>query len=514
MNYKDFTLITADSRKVIPGALFVAVRGYASDGHAYIADAIAKGAAGIICEELPEDIMLRGACPPPDEYRGRGPLDTSPEGTQETMGGAGVKRSGTESPRSIISSGVTFEVVKNSRRALALAADAFYDHPSRKLTLVGITGTNGKTTTVTLLYNLFRSLGYQCGLLSTIANYVGDERLETENTTVDPVTLNSLLARMVDKGCEYCFMEVSSIGVEQDRVTGLQFALGIFSNLTHDHLDYHKTFAEYLRCKKLFFDNLPAEAIALVNADDKNGPVMVQNTAARVVTYSVRGLADHTARILEQSFDGMQLKIDGVETWCRLIGTHNAYNLLAIYSAAVCLGAKPEETLIALSRLGSAPGRLENLRGPKGLAVVIDYAHTPDALENVLKTLREICRDRQLICLFGCGGDRDKTKRPEMAQIAEKLADRLVITSDNPRTEVPSAIIEDIKAGLSPKGLAKSLVIENRREAIRTAILTAPEGAAILLAGKGHETYQVIGHEKTHFDEKEIVEETFKMMMQ
>ncbi|MBR4774758.1 MAG: UDP-N-acetylmuramoyl-L-alanyl-D-glutamate--2,6-diaminopimelate ligase [Bacteroidales bacterium] len=467
MNYKDFTLITADSRKVIPGALFVAVRGYASDGHQYIAQAIEKGATGIICEEIPDHV----------------------------------------------GNDVEFEVVENSRKALALAADEFYGHPSRKLTLVGITGTNGKTTTVTLLYNLFRSLGYQCGLLSTIANYVGDERLETENTTVDPVTLNSLLARMVEKGCEYCFMEVSSIGVEQDRVTGLHFAMGIFSNLTHDHLDYHKTFAEYLRCKKLFFDNLPAEAIALVNADDKHGEVMVQNTAARVVTYSVRGLADHTARVMEQSFDGMELKIDGTDTWCRLIGAHNAYNLLAIYSAAVCLGAGKEETLLALSKLESAPGRLENLNGPKGIAVIIDYAHTPDALENVLKTLREICRDRQLVCLFGCGGDRDKTKRPEMAQIAEKLADRLVITSDNPRTEVPSAIIEDIKAGLSEKGLAKSLVIENRREAIRTAILTAPEGATILLAGKGHETYQVIGHEKTHFDEKEIVQETFKLMM-
>ena len=513
MNYRDFTLITADSRKVIPGALFVAVKGYASDGHDYIHSAIDKGATGIICERIPEEDTLRGACPPPDEHRGRGPLDTSPEGTQETMGGAGVKRSETEPPRSVSSSGIQVEIVENSRKALALAADEFYGHPSRKLTLVGITGTNGKTTTVTLLYHLFRGLGYQCGLLSTIANYVGDERLETENTTVDPVTLNSLLARMVEKGCEYCFMEVSSIGVEQDRVTGLHFAMGIFSNLTHDHLDYHKTFAEYLRCKKLFFDNLPKGAVALINVDDSHGEVMVQNTRAKVVTYSVKGLADHTARVLEQSFEGMLLKIDGTEVWCRLIGAHNAYNLLAIYSAAVSLGAQPTETLIALSRLESAPGRLENLRGPRDLAVVIDYAHTPDALENVLVTLRAICQERQLICLFGCGGDRDKTKRPEMAQIAEKLADRLVITSDNPRTEDPEAIIDDIKAGLSPAGMAKSLVITNRREAIRTAILTAPEGATILLAGKGHETYQVIGHEKTHFDEKEIVEETFKLIL-
>ena len=474
MNCREFTRITADSRKVIPGTLFVAVNGHASDGHDYIADAIRKGATGIVCERLPED--------------------------EEIL-------------RCAQNGNVQIEVVDNSRRALALLADEFYGHPSRKLKLVGITGTNGKTTTVTLLYNLFRSLGHKCGLLSTIANYVGDERFETENTTVDPVTLNELLARMVEEGCEYCFMEVSSIGVEQDRVTGLQFAMGIFSNLTHDHLDYHKTFAEYLRCKKLFFDNLPKEAIALVNVDDSHGNVMVQNTRAQVVTYSVKGLADHTARIIEQSFEGMQLKIDGIETWCRLIGAHNAYNLLAIYSAAVCLGADRTDTLVSLSSLESAPGRLENLRGPKGLSVVIDYAHTPDALENVLTTLRSIAPERQLICLFGCGGDRDKTKRPEMAQIAERLADRLVITSDNPRTEDPEAIIEDIKAGLSPEGMAKSLVITNRREAIRTAILTAPESATILLAGKGHETYQIIGHEKMHFDEKEIVEETFKLIL-
>ena len=474
MNYQDYTLITADSRKVIPGALFVAVKGFSSDGHDYIQSAIDKGATGIICEHIPEEIL----------------------------------------PSAQNNNGVEFEVVENSRRELALAADAFYGHPSGKLTLVGITGTNGKTTTVTLLYRLFRELGYQCGLLSTIANYVGDERYETDNTTVDPVTLNALMARMVEKGCEYCFMEVSSIGVEQDRVTGLEFAMGIFSNLTHDHLDYHKTFAEYLRCKKLFFDRLPQKAIALINTDDRNGSVMVQNCPATTVTYSVKGLADHTARILEQSVDGMLLKIDGTETWVRLIGQHNAYNLLAIYSAAVCLGADPTETLVALSKLESAPGRLENLSGPRGLTVVLDYAHTPDALENVLKCLRSILRDQQLVCVFGCGGDRDKTKRPEMAKIAQQLSDRLVITSDNPRTEDPEAIIADIKAGLDARGLAQTLVITDRREAIRTAILTAPERAVILLAGKGHEDYQVVGHQKIHFDEKEIVNETFKMMAQ
>ena len=358
----DITAVTGDSREVTPGALFIAVRGFASDGHKYIGQALEKGAVAVICEEIP--------------------------------GQAG--------------NDVTFVQVANSRHAVAMAADAFYGHPSRKLTLVGITGTNGKTTTVTLLYRLFKALGHPCGLLSTIANYVDDRRLETANTTADPITINRLLAEMVDAGCGYCFMEVSSIGVEQERVAGLRFAAGIFSNLTHDHLDYHKTFAEYLRCKKLFFDNLPKSAYAIINVDDKNGPVMVQNTAAKVVTYACKRPADHTARILEQSFEGMLLRIDGKETWSRLIGAHNAYNLLAIYTTAVCLGTDPDEVLVALSGLQSAPGRLENLRGPRDLAVVIDYAHTPDALENVLGTLRDVAPERQLICLFGCGGDRDK----------------------------------------------------------------------------------------------------------
>ena len=465
----EITALTGDSREVVPGALFVAVKGFASDGHAYIPSAIGKGAVAIVCEEIPGQAA--------DE------------------------------------AGVTFVKVSNSRHAIAMAADAFYGHPSRKLTLVGITGTNGKTTTVTLLYRLFKAMGHPCGLLSTIANYVDDKRLETANTTADPVTINRLLAEMVEAGCSYCFMEVSSIGVEQERVAGLHFAVGIFSNLTHDHLDYHKTFAEYLRCKKLFFDNLPKSAYAIINIDDKNGPVMVQNTAAKVVTYACKRPADHTARILEQSFEGMLLRIDGKETWSRLIGAHNAYNLLAIYTTAVCLGTDPDEVLVALSGLQSAPGRLENLRGPRDLAVVIDYAHTPDALENVLGTLRDVAPERQLICLFGCGGDRDKTKRPEMAQVAARLADRLVVTSDNCRTEDPEAILNDIRAGLDWEGLAKAVFITDRREAIRTAILTAPEGATILLAGKGHEDYQIIGHEKLHFDEKEIVTETFKLIL-
>ena len=436
--------IVSDSRKAASGAAFFAVKGHDRDGHDYIDAARAAGASAI---------------------------------------------------------------VSASRKDLALCAANFYGHPSEKLSLVGITGTNGKTTTVTLLYNLFMGLGYNCGLLSTIANYVGRKRSETENTTADPITINRLLKEMTDDGCEFCFMEVSSIGVEQDRVAGLKFKVGIFSNLTHDHLDYHGTFAEYLRCKKLFFDTLPADAIALINIDDRNGQVMVQNTAAKVVTYSCRNMADHTCRILEESFEGMLLKIDGTETWTRLIGQHNAYNVLAIYSAARCLGAGKEETLVALSKLESAPGRLENIRGPRGLSIVIDYAHTPDAMENVLKTLREIAPEKQLICLFGCGGDRDRTKRPEMAKVAEAFSDRIIVTSDNSRTERTEDILEDIRKGFGVEGLRKAIFIADRREAIRTAILTADDGATILLAGKGHETYQIIGTEHRHFDEREVIAE-------
>ena len=461
--------ITDDSRKVVPGGLFIAVKGFAGDGHAFIPAAIAKGAAAIAYEDAS---ALEG----------------------------------------ISAEGVTFVQVENSRRAVAMMAARYFDHPSEKLTLVGITGTNGKTTTVTLLYKLFMGLGYPCGLLSTIANYVGEKRSETANTTADPITINRLLAEMVEAGCAYCFMEVSSIGVEQERVSGLHFKAAIFSNLTHDHLDYHKTFAEYLRCKKLFFDRLGADAYAIINIDDKNGHVMVQNTAAQVITYSLRAMADHTARIMEESFEGMMLRIDGKETWTRLIGAHNAYNVLAIYSTAVAVGADPDEALVAISGLTSVEGRLETLRGPRDISVVIDYAHTPDAMENVLSTLRDIAPERTLICLFGCGGDRDRTKRPEMAAVAEKMADRIVVTSDNSRTEQTADIIRDIRTGLSPKGLAKSLFIEDRKEAIRTAILTAPAKATILLAGKGHENYQIIGTEKRHFDEKEIVNETFNLI--
>ena len=467
----EISSICCDSRKVTHGSLFVAIKGFASDGHDYIATAIGKGARVIVYEDSAAFGKATAA------------LDME---------------------------GIVAVKSESSRYSMAIIAANFYDNPSHKLTLVGITGTNGKTTTVTLLHRMFTAMGYNCGLLSTIANYVGTKGTEAINTTSDPLTINSLLAQMVDAGCEYCFMEVSSIGVEQDRIAGLKFKAGIFSNLTHDHLDYHKTFAEYLRCKKLFFDNLTADAFAITNVDDRNGMVMTQNTKAKIVTYSLRGIADHTCRIVEQSFEGMLLKTDGIESWSCLIGQHNAYNLLAIYTTAVVLGADPEEVLVAMSTLRPAPGRLENIRGPKDLSVIIDYAHTPDALENVLKTLREIAPERELICVFGCGGDRDRTKRPEMGKIAQKMADKIIVTADNSRTEKTSDIMSDIKAGMDISGKAKSLFIEDREQAIRTAVMMAGQGATILLAGKGHETYQITGTEKTHFDEKAIVAEIFK----
>ncbi len=439
--------ICCDSRKAAAGSLFVAVKGRDLDGNAFVQDAIARGASAVISTD---------------------------------------------------------------RLGLALCADRFFDHPSGKLELVGITGTNGKTTTVTLLYNMFRAMGYECGLLSTIANYVGTRRSETENTTADPVTINSLLAEMVEAGCSYCFMEVSSIGVEQNRIAGLEFKAGIFSNLTHDHLDYHGTFAEYLRCKKMFFDNLGPGATAITNVDDRNGLVMTQNTRAEVVTYSCRKAADHKCKIVEQSVEGMLLRIDGVEVWTRLIGTHNAYNVMAIYCAALALGAHREEVLVALSGLRSAPGRLEAIAGPDGKTIVIDYAHTPDALENVLEALRAISCGAHVACVFGCGGDRDRTKRPEMAAIAERLADRVFVTSDNPRFEDPQAIIDEVCTGFSPEGRRRAVCIADRAEAVRAAISLSPDGAVILLAGKGHETYQVIGKEKIHLDEHEIVAEYLK----
>ena len=465
--------ICSDSRKAARGSMFIAVRGAAVDGHAFVGKAVTLGAGVVVWED-------------------RQALESALKGCE--------------------CADVVFVRVKSTKHALGFIASNYFDRPSTRLKLVGITGTNGKTTTVTLLYRMFTALGYSCGLLSTIANYVAGRRTETTNTTSDPITINRLLSEMTECGCEYCFMEVSSIGMEQERVAGLEFRIGIFSNLTHDHLDYHKTFAEYLRCKKLFFDGLGKNATAIINIDDRNGETMVQNCRAKIVRYSLRSIADHTCRIMEEGTDGMLLKIDGTECWTPLIGQHNAYNLLAIYSTAIALGASKEETLVALSTLQSAPGRLETLRGPKGITVVVDYAHTPDALENVLKTLRDIDCGGRLVCLFGCGGDRDKTKRPEMAAVAQKYSDRIFVTSDNSRTEKTSDIIADIKAGFDAAGKAKTLFIEDREQAIRTAVMTAAEGDVILLAGKGHEDYQIIGTEKRHFDEKEIVRGIFAEM--
>jgi len=451
--------ISFDSRTCQKGWLFVAVNGAEADGHKYIGKAVDNGAVAVIYEEG--------------------------EHTEESA---------------------VMVKVTSSRKALGLAASNFYGNPSEKIQLVGVTGTNGKSTTVTLLYRLFTDLGYCCGLFSTIVNVIGTREIPADHTTPDPIQLNRLLAEMVECGCQYCFMEISSHSLSQDRVAGLQFRGGIFSNITHDHLDYHKTFAEYLRCKKLFFDNLGSEAFALINIDDRNGEVMVQNTKAAISTYSCKKMADFKARIIEETLDGMQLDIDGHQVWCSFIGAHNAYNLLAVYATAVLLGADKEEVLVKMSALRSVAGRLEYYRGNNDITAFVDYAHTPDGLENVLKTLRETARDRMLICVFGCGGDRDKTKRPEMGQIAAKYADRVVVTSDNPRTEDPLAIIEDIRAGLDAKARAKSIFITDRQEAIRTAIMTAPEGAVILMAGKGHEDYQIIGKEKIDYDERKYVQ--------
>ena len=464
IDLQKISAIETDSRKCTPGSLFVAVEGNAADGHKFIPKAIENGARTVV-------------------YQNDGAFEK-----QE---------------------GITYIKVASSRKALAALASEYYDNPSAKLNLVGVTGTNGKTTTATLLYRLFTSMGYACGLISTIANYVGLKRYHTDHTTPDPLELNALLAEMVDAGCAYCFMEVSSHAVSQDRIAGLTFKGGIFSNLTHDHLDYHKTFDNYRDCKKAFFDGLGKEAFALINIDDANGEVMVQNCKAHIYRYSCRKMADFKCRLIEETMDGMQLVMDGVQVWTRFIGAHNAYNLLAVYSTAILLGADKEETLTRLSAMNAVDGRLEYIKGGENITAVVDYAHTPDALENVLKTLKEAAKGEYLICVFGCGGDRDKTKRPEMGQIAAKYADRVVVTSDNPRTEQPEDIINDIKAGLSTADRAKSVFITDRAEAIRSAILLAPAGAVILVAGKGHEDYQIIGTEKHHFDDKEVIAAVF-----
>ena len=452
-----------DSRRVEAGDCFFAVCGTQSDGHDYIDMAVERGAAAVVCQRMPAA---------PHE-------------------------------------GVTYVEVEDTNAAMADLAAAWYGHPSRELKLVGVTGTNGKTTTATLLYELFRGLGYEAGLISTVVYCVGARRTEATHTTPDAIRLNALLREMVDAGCGYCFMECSSHAIVQRRTRGLHFAGGVFSNITHDHLDYHKTFAEYIRAKKLFFDGLPAEAFALTNADDRNGEVMVQNTAARVKRYALRTMADYRCKIVEMHLDGMLLRIDGREVWVGLLGRFNAYNLLAVYAVAVELGFGPEEVLRVLSSLHPVDGRFEIVRAADGTTAVVDYAHTPDALENVILTLEELRRPgQQLLVVCGCGGDRDRTKRPEMAAIAVKHASTAIFTSDNPRHESPDAILDEMTAGLDPT--ARYLRIADRAEAIRTAAMLARPGDILLVAGKGHEDYQIIGDEKHHFDDREEVRRAFE----
>lgn len=460
--------IESDSRKVIPSGAFIAIKGHDCDGHSFIEKAIEAGARAIIYD--------------------------NPQAT-----------------KLICEKGVTGIRIADTYISTPYIAKEFFDNPSEKISLVAVTGTNGKTTIATLLYRLFNNMGYCCGLLSTIANFVDKERFETKNTTSDTITINRLLNLLVEKGGEFCFMEVSSHALEQGRVAGLHFRGGIFTNLTHDHLDYHKTFAEYIRCKKLLFDSLPKDAFALTNSDDRNGNVMLQNTKACRYTYSVGNMADFRIKIIESTIEGSLIEINGTQVWTKFIGKHNAYNLGAVYGAAMLLGGDKDEVLVTMSNLEAVAGRLEYIKGENDITVVIDYAHTPDALENVLITLKEIAGENQVICLFGCGGNRDKTKRGEMSTVCAKYADRVVVTSDNPRFENPLEIIEDIKKGIDENQMSKTLFICDRAEAIRVAIMTAPKGAIVLLAGKGHEDYQIINGVKSHFDDKE---EALKVLKQ
>ena len=458
------TTIIFDSRKVNLGCLFVAVRGTQVDGHEYIQTAIEKGAKGIVCEVIPENI----------------------------------------------NEDIVYIQVEKSSKALGEIASAFYENPSSKLRLVGVTGTNGKTTTVTLLYNLVRKLGYKVGLLSTVRNYIDDKIIEATHTTPDAVQMNKLMKQMLDDGCEYCFMEVSSHAIDQERIAGLDFAGGLFTNITHDHLDYHKTFAEYIKAKKKFFDDLQQGSFALINTDDKNGRVMVQNTKAEVNNYAVRSAADFKAKIIESHFEGSLLNINNVDVWTYFVGGFNAYNILAAFACAVLLGFNKEEVLTALSEMKPVEGRFETIRSQNGITAIVDYAHTPDALLNVINAINQILNDDQeLITVVGAGGDRDKTKRPEMAKIASMNSNKVILTSDNPRSEEPNAIIEDMKAGISPENNKKVLAIVDRREGIRTACLLAKKGDIILVAGKGHETYQEIKGVKHHFDDREEIKQIF-----
>jgi len=458
---KTISGITYDSREVVAGSLFFAVKGTRVDGHTFIGQVIEKGATAIICETLPETISEQ----------------------------------------------VTYVVVDDSSFASGVMASNWFGNPSEKLKLVGITGTNGKTTTVTLLFNLFRQLGYHTGLLSTILNRIDDELIPSTHTTPDAIQLNALLDRMVQKGCSYCFMEVSSHSIVQNRVAGLHFAGGIFSNITHDHLDFHKTFDEYLKAKKRFFDQLPSGAFALTNLDDRNGMVMLQNTRATKHTYSFQKLADFKGRILEAPLDGLHLELDGNEIWCRLVGRFNGYNLMAVYAASVLLKQDPLEVLTILSNLQSVEGRFDYIKSPQGIIGIVDYAHTPDALQNVLETINQLRTGKEmLITVVGCGGDRDKAKRPVMARIAARMSDRVILTSDNPRSEVPEQIITDMLAGVEKEFARNVQNITDRHDAIRIACAMARDNDVILVAGKGHEKYQDVNGVKHHFDDKEILE--------
>jgi len=458
--------VQIDSRKVSQGDLFVALKGTASDGHKFIKKAVEQGAVAVVCAHRPDD---------------------APDSCQ-------------------------YILVEDTADALPEVLAAFYGKPTDMVKLVGVTGTNGKTTTATLLYRLFTELGYNCGLISTVANYIKDERLETSHTTPDPVTMYALLDEMAQADCHFCFMEVSSHAIDQGRVEGLEFAGGIFSNITRDHLDYHRTFDEYIRVKKQFFDNLSSDAFALVNADDKNGMVMLQNTDAKEYTYALHSFADFKTKLLESSFDGMLLSVDGAEFWTKYTGEFNAYNLLAVYSAAVLLGEAKDDVLRVLSSFAATDGRFECIRSDKGVTAIVDYAHTPDALKNVLSTIAKIrTRNEQLITVVGAGGDRDKGKRPLMGKIAAQFSDRVILTADNPRSEDPAVIAAEMAEGVEPIHTNKILTILDRKEAIKTALVLAQPGDIVLIAGKGHEDYQEINGVKTHFDDRELVKELFNL---
>jgi UDP-N-acetylmuramoyl-L-alanyl-D-glutamate--2,6-diaminopimelate ligase len=461
----EITNIQFDSRKVVKGSLFVAQKGVSSDGHQFIQKAIDLGASALLVQEI-------------DEYP----------------------------------TGITTVKVADTHLALGWAAANFYNHPSKKLKMAGVTGTNGKTTTATLCYNLFRELGYNCGLLSTVVNLINDTEIPATHTTPDAVSLNQLLAQMVKEGCTHCFMEVSSHAIHQHRIAGLHFDVAAFTNITHDHLDYHKTFDEYIKAKKMFFDLLPKEAVALSNKDDKNGEVMLQNTKATKQYYSLKSMADYKGKVLTNSFEGLEMKINDQEAWFKLVGDFNAYNLLCIYGVALALGEDKEEVLRAMSVLETAKGRFQSTISATGIVSVVDYAHTPDALENVLKTIKSLATNGKIITVVGCGGNRDTTKRPVMAQIATKYSDQVVLTSDNPRNETPEDIINEMYAGVGISFQRKVLKITDRREAIKLAVTLANKGDIILVAGKGHEDYQEVMGVKTHFSDFEELSESFKML--